>query len=107
MGTPQPPVVNYNRTRILWTDEETEYLINQRMYRNDEFWGLSKANQKDFWQSIANKINECFGTTYSHVQVKIKWKNLVKEHIVRIFYIITLKNILFEKYINVNIFRIK
>ena len=57
------------------------------MYRNDEFWELNKTDQKGFWQSIADKINECFGTTFSHAQVKIKWKNLVKEHVVSIFYI--------------------
>ena len=57
------------------------------MSRNDEFWELSKADQKDFWKSITNKINECFGTTFSHAQVRIKWKNLVKEHVVSIFYI--------------------
>jgi hypothetical protein len=84
---PQPRTVNNNKVRILWTDEQTEYLIDQRMSRNDEYWGLSKADQRDFWENVASEINECFGTTFTHIQVKIKWKNLVKEHVVSIFYV--------------------
>jgi hypothetical protein len=87
MAVPQPPVVNYNPVRVLWTDEETEYLLDQRMYRNDEFWSLNSAGQVEFWGSIAAKINECFGTRFTEVQVKTKWKNLVQEHRVNIFYV--------------------
>jgi hypothetical protein len=35
---PQPRTVNYNQVRVLWTDEECLYLLNQRMTRNDEYW---------------------------------------------------------------------
>jgi len=84
MPVSQPRIRNYNRTRILWTDEETEYLIDQRMSRNEEFWNLSIAEQVDFWASVARKINECFSTQFTAGQTKIKWKNLVKEHNVNI-----------------------
>ena len=36
-STPQPPTISNNKVRILWTDEQTEFLIDQRMSRNDEF----------------------------------------------------------------------
>jgi hypothetical protein len=42
MAIPQPPVVNNNPPGVLWTDEEAEYLIDQRMSRNEEFWGLNR-----------------------------------------------------------------
>lgn len=82
----QPHVTNYNRIIIIWTDEETEYLIDQRMSRNDEFWGLSRNERDEFWQSIAARINECFGTTFTSLQAKTKWKNLVRDHLVSKFY---------------------
>ena len=61
------------------------------MCRNEEYWDLCRVNLRDFWQSIADEINECFETSFTHGQVRIKWKNLVKEHVVSIFCI--------EKYI--------
>jgi len=85
---PQPPVMNhYVHSRLYWTDIQCEYLLNQRMCRNDEFWGLASWNRSEFWRSIAHKINECFGTHYSKTQVKNKWKNLLREYLVSIFYI--------------------
>ena len=84
---PQPRTVNYNQIRVLWTDEQCEYLLNQRMCRNDEFWNLASRNRKLFWRSIADKINNCFGTGFTGTQIKTKWKNLLREHLVSIFYV--------------------
>lgn len=109
MANHQPRAQNYNEVRVLWTDEETEYLIDQRMYRNEEFWGLSSTDHMKFWESIRTKINECFGTKFTAVQIKIKWKNLVKEHTVSIKFIIKIYTLYNIYYINIfNIFlRIK
>jgi len=83
---PQPRTVNYyNRIRTIWTDEQCEYLLDQRMSRNDEFWSLASWNRAGFWRSIAEKINECFGTRYMGSQMKTKWKNLLREHLVNIY----------------------
>ena len=35
-----------------------------------------------------NKINECFGTGFTEHQAKTKWKNLLREYLVRLFKII-------------------
>ena len=75
-NVPQPPVRNYNPVHVLWTDVECEYLLNQRMYRNDEFWNLGSGGKRRFWRDIARKLNEIFGTTFSGEQVKEKFKNL-------------------------------
>jgi hypothetical protein len=81
---PQPRTRNYNMVRVLWTDEQTEYLIDQRMSRNEKFWKLSNTNHMEFWKSIVTKINECFGMKFTAIQIKTKWKNLVKEYMVNI-----------------------
>jgi hypothetical protein len=81
----QPRVTNYNQVRVLWTDEQCEYLLDQRMSRNNEFWNLANRNRAEFWNSIAEKINKCFGTHFNGVQMKNKWKNLLREYLVSIF----------------------
>jgi hypothetical protein len=52
------------------------------MSRNDEYWELTSTNQRQFWESIANEINESFGTEFTMYQVKQKWKNLLRDHVV-------------------------
>ena len=85
---PQPRTVNYyNQIRVLWTDEQCEYLLDQRMCRNEEYWDLASRNRAQFWRSISDKINNCFGTRFTETQIKTKWKNLLREHLVSIFYV--------------------
>lgn len=86
---PQPPVTNYNQVRTLWTEEQCFYLLDQRMYRNEEFWNLRAGGKRRFWRDIANKINSCFGTRFTWVQVEQKWKNLKQSYLVStsIFYV--------------------
>ena len=36
----QTPVTNYNQVYTLWTEEQCFYLLDQRMFRNEEFWNL-------------------------------------------------------------------
>ena len=44
----QLPTVNYNQVRTLWIDVQCEYLIDQRISRNDEFWSLSSKERIPF-----------------------------------------------------------
>jgi hypothetical protein len=84
---PQPPVRCYNPVQVLWTDVECEYLLNQRMARNEEYWNLGRGEQGRFWRSIARKINNVFNTRFTGHQVKNKWKNLRQDYLVSIFYV--------------------
>ena len=84
---PQPPVRCYNPVQVMWTDVECEYLLNQRMARNDEFWGLTGGGRTRFWRSVAGKINECFRTRFTEEQCRNKWKNLKSDYQVNKFYI--------------------
>ena len=85
---PQPPVRNYNPVQVLWTDVECEYLLNQRMGRNEEYWSLSKVGRRRFWRGVARKINEIFRTHFTGNQVNMKWKNLRQDHLVSIFMLV-------------------
>ena len=78
---------NINNVRIEWTDIQCEYLIDQRISRNIEFWNLSSRRQMCFWNSVTANINECFLTTFSAIQVRTKWNNLLSDHRVSIFYV--------------------
>jgi hypothetical protein len=78
---------NYNEVRTLWTDIQCEYLIDQRISRNREFWGLPLRRQICFWRSVANNINECFWTNFTVVQIRTKWNNILQDHRVSIFYV--------------------
>ena len=87
LNNPQPPVRCYNPVQVLWTDVECEYLLNQRMARNEEYWNSSRGERTRFWRTIARKINNIFGTQFTGEQVSMKWKNLRQDHIVSIFYV--------------------
>jgi len=62
LNNPQPSVRCYNPVQVLWTDVECEYLLNQRMARNEEYWNLARGGRTRFWRTIARKINSIFGT---------------------------------------------
>jgi hypothetical protein len=86
-SNPQPPARHENRIQVLWSDVQCEYLIDQRMSRNEEFWRLGKGGKVRFWREIAVKINNVFGTDFMGEQVKQKWKNLQDDYEVSIFYV--------------------
>lgn len=49
MSAPQVRPVPQNSVRILWTDDQCLFLIDQRLSRNDEFWELSPVRRRRFW----------------------------------------------------------
>uniref|UniRef100_U9UB08 Myb/SANT-like DNA-binding domain-containing protein n=1 Tax=Rhizophagus irregularis (strain DAOM 181602 / DAOM 197198 / MUCL 43194) TaxID=747089 RepID=U9UB08_RHIID len=62
-----------------WTDPQIRTLIDERRTRNDEFHNLGR-NQKIFWNSIADKINQENGTSFNGHQCKEKFSNLVWDY---------------------------
>jgi len=85
-NTNQPLAVNNNIVQVIWNDIQCEYLINQRISRNNEFWSLGRGGKALFWNEIKNQINEIFGTNFTDEQVKKKWNNLKNDYMVSIFY---------------------
>ncbi|CAB4495845.1 unnamed protein product [Rhizophagus irregularis] len=62
-----------------WTDPLIRTLIDERRTRNDEFHDLGR-NRKRFWGTIASKINQENGTSFSGHQCKEKFSNLVRDY---------------------------
>ena len=69
-NTNQPLAVNNNIVQVIWNDIQCEYLIDQRISRNNEFWLLGRGGKALFWNEIKNQINKIFGTNFTDEQVK-------------------------------------
>ena len=76
----QPRARNHNIVQVLWKNVQCEYLLNNRMARNNEYWNLGRGGRRRFWRGVARRINEVFGTRFSTQQVNTKWKNLRQDY---------------------------
>ncbi|RHZ50847.1 hypothetical protein Glove_490g16 [Diversispora epigaea] len=64
----------------MWTDDQLRLLIDERRNRNAEYYDISGSSRVNFWNTIANIINERFGGTYTGQQYNNRFKNLVRDH---------------------------
>ena len=90
---------------IEWSEEEMQLLINLRKERNEDYWRRFGRSKVPFWNEIAAKIQEDLGTAFTGVQVREKFKGMVKECKVSkyIFLKKRMRIIIFtKKYINFN-----
>ena len=71
---------------IEWSEEEMQRLIDLRRDRNEDYWRMFGRSKVPFWDEIATKIQEDFGTTFTGVQVQDKFKGMVKDCKVNIFF---------------------
>ena len=66
-----------------WNNREVRLLINERKNRNVEYHGLRKGRQKHaFWDDIALKINDQYGTIFTGDQCYNKFCNLTRSYYV-------------------------
>src|ERR1043166_1450924 len=70
---------NNNNNRVLWTNLHLDVLINERRRLNFDFH-YSGRSHVILWNIIAAKINTIFGTSYTGVQCKTKFHNLVSQY---------------------------
>ena len=70
---------NNNNNRLLWTNLHLNVLINERRRLNFDFH-YSGRSHVTLWNIIAAKINTIFGTSYTGVQCKTKFQNLVSQY---------------------------
>lgn len=68
---------------MVWNDHEVRILINERRNRNEEYWTGAGRDRTSFWNSIAEKINIEFQTSYSGKNCRDKFQNLVRDYTVR------------------------
>src|SRR5271154_3578829 len=64
-----------------WNENTINLLINQRKHRNVEFHRLIGRKTK-FWESVARRINRIAGTTFTGMQCKRKFQNMVSMYYV-------------------------
>ena len=68
-----------NNNRTLWTNPQLDVLINERRRLNFDFH-YSGRSHVTLWNIIAAKINTIFGTSYTGVQCKTKFQNMVSQY---------------------------
>src|SRR3989337_331862 len=70
---------NNNNNRTLWTNPQLYFLINERRRLNFDFHYLGRSHVT-LWNTIAININTIFGTSYTGVQCKTRFQNLVSQY---------------------------
>ena len=64
---------------IEWSEKEMQLLITLRKDRNEKYWRRFGRSKIPFWNEIAAKIQEDLGTVFTGVQVRDKFKGMVKD----------------------------
>lgn len=64
---------------IDWNDNEVQMLINERKRRNEEYWFMLGRSKLPFWEEVAKKIEEEFGTNVTSLQCQNKFNGIVKD----------------------------
>jgi hypothetical protein len=57
----------------MWTDEQLQFLINERRANNKYYHDLVGRGKRMFWKDVASRINLRFGTKFSGQQTKEKF----------------------------------
>jgi len=64
----------------MWTNEQLQFLINERRANNEYYHDLVGGGRKMFWKDVASRINLRFGTKFSGQQTKEKFQGLVRDY---------------------------
>ena len=54
----------------MWTDEQLQFLINERKANNEYYHDLTRGGRKMFWKNVVSRINLQFGIKFSGQQAK-------------------------------------
>src|SRR5436853_2718173 len=65
-----------------WNERTIRLLINQRKYRNREYYEIIGCSRRNYWKSIARRINREAGTNFTENKCKRKFNNLVSHYYV-------------------------
>ena len=67
------------RSRIIWGDAETDFLVEERRRRNDEYHFRYRGDKTEFWASVARRLRRTFNSNLTARQCELKWRNLVRD----------------------------
>jgi len=83
-STTSTNVSNTNTTTVNtvseWNEQTIRLLINQRKYRNSEYYQIIGRSRTNYWSSIARRINGNAGTNFTRRQCRRKFNNLVSHY---------------------------
>ena len=65
---------------IEWSEEEMQLLINLRRERNNDYWRRFRRLKIPFWNEIAVQIETDLGMTFTGLQVRKKFKGMIKDY---------------------------
>lgn len=71
-----------NTTESEWNEQTIRLLINQRKYRNAEYYQIIGRSRTNYWDSISRRINGHVGTNFTGSQCRRKFNNLVSRYYV-------------------------
>ena len=66
-------------TTIEWSEEEMQLLIDLRREKNEDYWKRFGRSKLPFWNEIAAQIEENLETAFTGVQVRDKFKGMIKD----------------------------
>jgi hypothetical protein len=63
---------------IEWSEEEMQLLIDLRREKNEDYWRRFGRSKLLFWNEIAAQIEVNLETAFTGVQVRDKFKGMIK-----------------------------
>jgi len=67
---------------ILWNDAESNFLVDERRRRNDQYHNISRRSRTEFWESMSRRIYRTYHRQYTARQCEQRWRNLVRDYTV-------------------------
>ena len=63
---------------IEWSEKEMQLLIDLRREKNEDYWRRFGRLKLPFWNEIAAQIEENLETAFTDIQVRDKFKGMIK-----------------------------
>jgi Iap family predicted aminopeptidase len=76
------PATDVANSTSEWNEQTIRFLINQRKHRNREYYQIIGRSRKDYWASIARRINREANTQFTGCQCRRKFHKLVSHYYV-------------------------
>ena len=64
---------------VEWSEVEIRSLVNERRRRNKDYYRIFGRSKVRFWNEVAEKVKEKTETSFTGIQCREKFKNVVKE----------------------------
>ena len=69
-----------SRSRITWTDQEMDFLVNERKRRNIQYHNTYRGDKTQFWVNLSQRLNANFNRNFTGRQCEQKFRNLITDY---------------------------